>query len=720
MTQAPPPSTRIDGTEDRERNVLELGARLPGALVPLARLSFNYRWAWVPGGRQLFTDVDPSLWYQSCCNPRFVLESASPQRLAELDADPEFTRRVHLLAGQLDAELARPLAPGWGADATVAYFCSEFGVHCSLPIYGGGLGVLAGDLLKTASDLALPMVGVGLAYREGYFHQRLDLAGWQQEYWLRAGFEHLPMSLVTDADGRPLTVTVPIRGRSVHMQAWRVDVGRVPLYLLDTDRADNDPVDRWITARLYVGDRELRLAQYAVLGIGGRRMLRALGIEPSLVHLNEGHATLAAVERLAELRRDGGGQTPADALATLRRETVFTTHTPVAAGNESYRKVDVEAVLGAYLDTIPAARSTFETLASVDPGGDVGLAITVLALRTSGGANAVSKRHGEVARAMWQPLWPERAAHDVPIGHVTNGVHVPTWMAGEMQTLLDAHLPVDWRTRPDDTSMWDALDGIPDAAIWATRNTLRARLVDHVREASTLHRLRRGEPHDYVDAAARVFDPDVLTIGFARRVATYKRLYLLTHDLERALTLLADAARPVQVLIAGKAHPQDDEAKHTLQALMGTRRTGDLGSRVVFLEDYDLHLAPRLIGGCDVWLNLPRPPLEASGTSGMKSMLNGGLQLSVLDGWWEEAYDEQVGWGIRTPHGDPAAQDAHDAQALFDLCEHAVAPSFYNRDEAGVPVQWVRKIRASMRRLVPRFSSHRMVRDYERLLYGVR
>jgi starch phosphorylase len=686
-------------------------------LVPLARLAFNYRWAWLSGARQLFADLEPALWYQSCCNPRFMIESTPPRRLAALDGDGAFVDRVNTLAGLLDADLGRPPAAGWRVEEPVAYFCSEFGVHCSLPIYAGGLGVLAGDLLKTASDLAVPMVGVGLAYREGYFHQRLDLAGRQQEYWIRASFEHLPISLVTDADGQPLTVEVPIRNRRVHVQAWRVDVGRVQLYLLDTDRTDNGAVDRWITDRLYIGDRELRLAQYAVLGIGGRRMLDALGIRPARVHLNEGHATLATVERLRALLADGRSLDAA--LDRVRAETVFTTHTPVGAGNETYRRDEVDAVLGAYFSSLPLERTAFGRLARLGHEDQGGLSITPLALRTSGAANAVSRRHGEVARAMWRPLWPERAVDDVPIGHVTNGVHVASWMAEPMQALVDAHLPADWRTRPDDARMWDALADVPDAALWEARAVLRARLVDHVREASARHRLGRGEPHDYVEAAARVFDPRVLTIGFARRVATYKRLYLLVYDVDRALRLIGDARCPIQVLIAGKAHPQDDEAKRTLQRLMDNRRTADVASRVVFLEDYDLHLAPRLIGGCDVWLNLPRPPLEASGTSGMKSVMNGGLQLSVLDGWWDEAFDDDVGWAIATPPGDAAAQDAHDATALFDVIEQAVVPAFYDRDECGIPLAWTRRIRTSMRRLIPRFASHRMVRDYARALYGV-
>lgn len=702
------------GGSDHDRHVRALATRLPAPLAPLARLAFNYCWAWLPDGRRVFADLDPELWRQSCCNPRFMIEATAPDRLARLAEDETFVRRVAALGERLDAYLARPPLAGEEAGRPVAYLCAEFGVHCSLPIYAGGLGVLAGDVLKTASDLGLPMVGVGLAYREGYFRQRLDLDGWQREYWTRLAFEHLPMSLVSGPDGRPLAIRVPLLGREVLARVWHVAVGRVPLYLLDTDVPDNAPVDRWITARLYVGDRSLRLAQYAVLGVGGCRALAALGIEPRVWHLNEGHAALAAVERWR--RRVAEGMPPDVARDAVRRDTVFTTHTPVAAGNEAYRREEVDPVLGAWLEDGTLDRTAFDALAAGADGAPM-LAITPLALRIAGRAVGVSRRHGEVARAMWHPLWPDRDVREVPIGHVTNGVHVATWMAEPMQALLDAYLPARWRDEPDDPALWDRLADVPDEALWEVRRRLRADLVAHVRDASAVSRLARGESYDYAEAAARVFDPGVLTLGFARRVATYKRLALLVADVDRVLALLAHADRPMQVVIAGKAHPKDDEAKGVLQRLLAERYRAGLGSRVVFLEDYDLHLAPRLIAGCDVWLNLPRPPFEASGTSGMKSVMNGGLQVSVLDGWWAEAFDEEVGWGIHSPDADPATQDAHDAAALFDLLEHAVAPAFYERDAAGVPRAWVRRIRASMRRLGPRFSSARMVREYARALY---
>jgi starch phosphorylase len=706
------------GRRDVERATAELAERLPVPLAPLARLAFNYRWSWFPDGPAVFADADPRLWSLASSNPRWLIEAIPPHRLRELAADETYATRVRSLAAALDADLARPPMPGpIPADRPAAYFCSEFAVHASLPLYGGGLGVLAGDLLKAASDLAVPMVGMGLLYREGYFHQRLDVGGWQHEYWLRSDFERLPLVVVTEGDRRPVTVELEIRGRTVRVRVWRADVGRVPLYLLDTDVPENHPIDRWITARLYIGDRHTRLAQYAVLGVGGMRMLSALGIQPVLVHLNEGHAALGPVERLRGLL--ASGRSLEEALAAVQRETVFTTHTPVAAGNEWYQRDEVDPVLGRFGESLGAEREAVFDLGRVSagsPGGPV--SITPLALRVSRSANGVSRRHGEVAREMWRPLWPDRPVPAVPIGHVTNGVHVPTWMAPAMQKLLDRHLAAGWRAGANDPASWDAVVAIPDEELWAVRSALRAELVEYAREQSIRDRLARGEPPDYVEAAARVFDPDVLTLGFARRVATYKRLHLIVHHLDRGLRLLADQARPIQLVIAGKAHPQDDEAKHALAAVFGARRAPQVGARIVFLEDYDLRMAPRIVAGTDVWVNLPRPPLEASGTSGMKAALNGGLNLSVLDGWWAEAYDGEVGWAIATPEADPQSQDDHDAAALFDLLEREVIPLFYDRGPDGTPPGWIARVKTSMRRLIPRFSADRMLRDYVASVYA--
>jgi starch phosphorylase len=706
------------GSRDIERAIAELAERLPAPIAPLARIAYNYLWTWLPGGADLFRDMDASLWRRCGCNPRWMIEALAPNRLRQLAGDPDYVARVARVAAELKADLARPsgsfsILP----ERPVAYFCSEFGGHCSLPLYGGGLGVLAGDLVKAASDLALPLVYVSLFYRQGYFHQRLDSHGSQVEYWTSTDVERLPAVLVTNGENEPLTVPLEIRGRSVQIQVWRIDFGRIPVYLLDTERADNDPIDRWITARLYVADRHTRLAQYATLGCGGVRVLQALGIEPSLVHLNEGHAALGGFERLGSLI--AAGVSLDDALAKVRDETVFTTHTPVAAGNEWFPPAEVEPVLGALHERLRLPTSFFYGLGRLHPGSDQDpVALTPLALRTSRAANAVSRRHGEVSREMWQPIWPDRPAAEVPIGTVTNGVHTTTWMAGPMQALLDRYLPADWRRRTSEVSIWDAVASIPDAELWQVRQALRQRLVEEARERSVGMRLARGEPPDYVDAAMRLFDPDALTIGFARRVATYKRLHLLTLQLDRGLRLLANRQHSIQLVIAGKAHPADDDAKQTLRQLLDFRRAPNVGGRIVFLEDYDLHLAPRIVAGVDLWLNLPRPPLEASGTSGMKVALNGGLNLSVLDGWWAEAYDGESGWAIASGPGEARTQDEVDTTALYNLLEGEVIPLFYERGAGGIPERWLARVKTSMRRLIPRFSAERMVREYADTVYA--
>ena len=708
---------RHDGRRDVERAVAELAERLPPSLEPLARLVFNFGWAWLPGGTALFRDMDPRGWAKSGCNPRFLLEALPPHRLRALGDDPGYVARVAGVAEALEAQLAREVVPlATPPDRPIAYFCSEFGGHCSLPFYGGGLGVLAGDMLKAASDRALPLIGVGLLYREGSFHQRLDDAGWQHEFWVSTPFERLPLVRVCDEAGRRLRVALPMRGRTVQVLIWRADFGRVPLYLLDTDSEDNHPIDRWITARLYVGDRQTRLAQYGVLGVGGMRALAALGIRPGIVHLNEGHAALGTFQRMAPLI--ASGIAPEQALARVRAETVFTTHTPVAAGNEWYSAEEVEQVFGDLRRALAIPPELFFGLGRMDPRrSDEPVAITPLALRASRAAVGVSRRHGEVARGMWHALWPGRDVSQVPIGHVTNGVHTPSWMAEPMQRLLECFLGADWQSRLGDEAFWTGIAQIPDAELWAVRNQLRRRLVEYSREKSIVDRLGRGEPSEYVEAAARVFDPSYLTIGFARRVATYKRLHLLLRQIERGTRLLGDPARPVQLVIAGKAHPQDREAKETLRSVLAARRIPNAGSHIAFFEDYDLHQAPRVVAGVDLWLNLPRPPLEASGTSGMKVAVNGGLQLSVLDGWWAEAHDGAGGWSIRSPEADPDAQDDHDAGVLFDLLEKEVIPLFYQRGEDGVPRAWLARVKASMAKLVPRFSAERMLREYEAKLY---
>jgi glycogen phosphorylase len=529
---------------------------------------------------------------------------------------------------------------------------------------------------------------------------------------------------VTAADGSPLTVEVPIGSGVVTARIWRVEVGRVALFLLDSDCPENDPLQRWITGRLYDGDPQTRLAQYALLGVGGIRALRAMGHEPAVIHLNEGHAALAPLE----LGRgaDGGSPTLADLVQRARARTVFTTHTPVPAGNDTYGPGEIEEALTSLAGELGATPAELLALGhnaqregeGPDDGAPFG--VTQAALRLSRGAGAVSRRHGEVAREMWRdPMWPDRDVSDVPIGHVTNGVHVPTWLGQPMRELLDMHLPEGWLQRQDDPEVWTAIDAIPDGDLWGARGQQRTELVEFIRSRSVADRLGRGDLRGYVDAAARTFDSAALTIGFARRVATYKRLDLLTRDPDWTLALL-DGEHPVQVVLAGKAHPRDEEAKRTLQSLFGMKAARVIGERVVFLDDYDLATAARLVRGCDVWLNVPRPPLEASGTSGMKSVFNGGLQLSVLDGWWAEAYaaggddgSAANGWAIPGEvDSDHYAQDERHAAALHQLLEHEVVPTFYGRDESGLPGRWLQMVRASLRSLGPTFSATRMLGEY--------
>jgi starch phosphorylase len=529
--------------------------------------------------------------------------------------------------------------------------------------------------------------------------------------------ERLPAALVT-GDGRtPLTVGVPIRGRDVITRIWRVDVGRVPLFLLDTDCAENRRVDRWISARLYVGDRDTRLAQYALLGLGGVRALQALGIDPSVVHLNEGHASLAA----AELTAAGvaAGQPFAEAFEAARQRTVFTTHTPVAAGNETYSTDEILRVHPGLAQRLGADSNTLFALARVprnDPAEPVGT--TAFGLRISRAANAVSRRHGEVARAMWREMFGARTDDEVPIGHVTNGVHTATWMAAPMRELLDHHLGPGWLARVRDPSTWARVDAIPDEALWATRCALRARLIEYVRDRATTDRLARGESAAYVELASRAFDPELLTIGFARRLATYKRLHLLNRNLGRALKLLGAEHRSIQIVLAGKAHPSDDGAKRVEQLVFDAKGAPYVGERIAYLHDYDMEIARHLVAGCDVWLNVPRPPFEASGTSGMKSALNGGVNLSILDGWWVEGHDGRNGWAVRSDTSvDPDRQDENDGNAVLDLIEREVVPLFYDRDAHGIPHGWLRVVKESIKTAGQRFSADRMLADYVGRMY---
>ena len=700
-----------DGWADLECAAGDLAERVPSALAPLAHIAFNYRWSWAPGGPELFSSIDAERFALCGQNPVRLLQESPARVLRAAAQDEDLVARAAAMEAMIGDDRERPVtgAPLHPAHP-VAYLSAEYGVHVSLPVYSGGLGALAGDMVKEASDRAVPLVAVGLMYRKGYFRQRIDASGWQHEYWVETDPDRLPAALVTGADGQPLTVTVPIADSDVAARIWRVQVGRIPLFLLDTHTPENGQLQSWITGRLYDGDPLTRLSQYTLLGVGGIRALRAMGYEPAVIHLNEGHAALAPLE----LARDAGAPgSLADAVDRARARTVFTTHTPVPAGNDSYPRDEVEAIVGRLAGELGTSIDELVDLGH-DPGADSGapFGVTQAALRCSRAANAVSRRHGEVAREMWSSLWPDRDLDAVPIGYVTNGVHVPTWIGVPMRELLDRHLPEGWCEQAADPETWAAVDRIPAGELWQMRCRQRAELIGFVRWRSVADRLQRGDLRGYVDAAARAFDPDVLTLGFARRVATYKRLELLTRDPDWTLRLL-DGDRPVQVVLAGKAHPRDDEAKRTLQNVFGLKAAKVVGERVVFLDDYDLSSGASLVRGCDVWLNLPRPPLEASGTSGMKSVFNGGIQLSVLDGWWAEAYDEHNGWAISGEvDSDHHAQDERDAAAFHGLLDEQVLPAFYDRDESGIPPRWVELMRASLRTLAPRFCATRMLAEY--------
>jgi starch phosphorylase len=719
LTDGATDAQRHDGARDIIRAVDRLARRLPEPLEALAAIAYNYGWSWTPGGRDLFRALSAHRFSLARENPVSFLRNLPERTLLNAATDVEYLTRLDEVAQRIAADLARPTRSLF-TDGPVAFLCAEFGVHASLPVYSGGLGVLAGDLLKEASDQALDLVGVGMLYRRGYFHQRVDLSGWQHEYWIEADPELLPAVRVTNADREPLSISIPVWDRNLVAHVWRVDVGRVPLYLLDAETAENSTLERWVSARLYEGTRAIRLAQYALLGVGGVRALEAMDIHPALYHLNEGHPALAAVAVAAHTADESAGPRPdlATALARGRDRFVFTTHTPVPAGNETYGRDELFAVLGRVVDDLHFDHEELAGMCRVHPtdaAEQVGL--TPLAIRAARSTNGVSKRHGSVARVRWHEMFPQGTTEEVPIRHVTNAVHLPTWMAPQMRELLTRHFGVGWERHATDPALWARVDTIPDDELWAVRGELRRELVAMIRRKVVVDRLARGEDIAYVQAAANAFDPDCLTIGFARRLATYKRLNLLVHDSARALALL-DHDQPLQLVFAGKAHPLDDTAKAIARHMFELKRAPAVNHRVVFVEDYDLQVAATIVAGCDVWLNLPRPPLEASGTSGMKAALNGSLNLSVLDGWWAEGFDGTNGWGIDgTVDPDEGAKDARDADAFYKLLEHEVKPMFFARDEAGIPGAWLERMRASLRTLGPRFCASRMVDDYVAEVY---
>jgi glycogen phosphorylase len=718
MTDRQPDFSTLAGATDVAARVADLAARVPGAFEPLAGVAFNYRWSWLPDGDAVFRKVDPARWRLANGNPvRFLFDLPSAV-WSRVERDGALAERAHELADRVAAELDRAPRDGSDTPGLVAYLCAEYGIHESLPLYAGGLGVLAGDTLKEASDQGLPFVAVGLFYRRGYHRQRLDASGRQLEHWAESDPWALPMARVS-ANGEPLKLSVDVFGATTWFQVWRVDVGRVPLLLIDADVPENDRIQRWYTARLYEGDRALRLAQYSLLGIGSVRVLRALGLDPDVFHLNEGHPALAALELVAGEVADGAPLD--DALARVRERFVFTTHTPVPAGNETYEADELLAVVPDLPGRLGVDTDTFLGLFRTEPSDDAEPGgMTQLALRMSRTRNGVSRLHGEVAREMWRPFYPDVDTDEVPITHVTNGAHLPTFLSPAFRTLYDRHLGEDWERRAADPRTWEPVADIPDAELWAARCAARERLVEYARAKSELDGLQRGEELERVRSASARLDAGALTLGFARRLAPYKRVHLLAQDPGRASRLLA-GERAVQLLIAGKAHPRDEEGKNALRPIFALLRDEPaLGGRLVVLEDYDLAVGRELVAGCDVWINLPRRPMEASGTSGMKATFNGALQLSVLDGWWAEAFDGSNGWALPVleEHIDPDERDALEADALYELLEHEVIPRFYERGDDGAPSRWCELMKAAIQSCAPRFTATRMLDDYVERVYG--
>ena len=695
------------------------GRELPPNLQPLERLAWNYWWSWAPDGAETFRDLDAEVWEQCQHNARALLAQASDLRIAERAASPSYAERVRQLTARFDAYMrdARPspnlhLAGSITAAAPVAYFCAEYGIHNSLPLYSGGLGVLAGDHLKSASDLNLPLVAVGLFYRFGYFHQSLRSDGWQEESYRETDVGTLPLRSVNDEEGRPLRIEVAMRGRAVRARVWRADIGRVRLYLLDTNVAENEETDRLVTGHLYGGDRETRMVQEKMLGIGGARLLRRLNIEPSVFHLNEGHSAFLTLELARELIETDGVDF-ASAANRVRERCVFTTHTPVAAGHDEFSAELIDKGFGSWYETaLGLSREEFLALGRVNGDSREGFGLTPLALRMCRSTNGVSRKHGEVSRELWQKMWPDRSVSDVPITSVTNGVHTSTWTAPMIRALYEKHLGADWNEKTCDTAAWaSGIERISDSELWQAHCLLKGRLMASLRHRSIGASTAGGE-------SVNVLDSKTLTIGFARRVAGYKRWDLLLRDPERLLRLINNSGRPVQFVFAGKAHPQDQGAKLVLQKLAKWQHDSAAGNRLAFFEDYDEEIACLLVQGVDVWMNVPRRPQEASGTSGMKAAVNGGLNFSVLDGWWLEGYDGDNGFAI----GDLSEVsddegDATDAESMYRTLEQEIVPRFYDRDNEDLPRRWIAMMKRSIETLVPLFNSDRMVAEYANRIY---
>ncbi len=691
---------------------------LPRRIGRLGELAYNLWWVWNPEAQRLFTQIDRSLWERVNHNPVSFLRRVERAQLNAATNDRYYLESYDRVMRNFDAYLGQ--TDTWfrntyprRSDSQIAYFSFEFGLHESLPVYAGGLGILSGDHLKEASDLGLPLVGVGFYYTQGYFSQKISEDGWQEARNLALSDEELPVLPLTDENDQPLKISVILAGRIVTARILQVQVGRIPLYLLDTHLDENNPPDRQLTARLYTSDQEVRISQEIMLGIGGVKALRLLGYDPVIWHMNEGHSAFLTLQRIREYM--AGGMTFDAASEKVRKTNIFTTHTPVPAGNDEFPLWMMDKYFSHFFTELKMTRDQFMDIARSSQSWGETFSMPILALRLSGYANGVSELHGQVARRMWQGLWPNRKVDDVPITHVTNGVHAATWIGRRMRLLFDRYLGQDWLENVDDPEMWALVENIPDAELWAVRRHFKNKLVSFAIERARKQWVSESIHPVQVIASGVLLEPYSLTIGFARRFATYKRGNLILRDLDRLLRIVNNQDMPVQIIFGGKAHPSDEPGKLIIQEVYRTVKDARFGGRLVFLEDYDMNLARFLVQGVDVWLNTPRRPNEASGTSGMKAAINGTLNFSVLDGWWREGYNGQNGWAIGSDRdlGDPYQQDEADAHDLYNTLENEIIPLYYqNRGVDGLPGEWIARIKQCIRTLAPQFTTRRMLKEY--------
>jgi starch phosphorylase len=687
-------------------------------------LARNLWWSWDHDAVSLFRDLDPLRWRQLNQNPVSLLAEFPLAKLEARATELVLHSRINYAYRRLQEYLQADRT--WGArhagvlrPSPVAYFSAEFGIHESLPVYSGGLGVLSGDHIKSASDLAIPLVGIGLFYGQGYFRQRLDRNGWQQEEYLVTDVTQLPLEVAIGKNGRPVVVQIDTRTGSIHAKVWRVAVGRCDLFLLDSDVEDNTPDDRGLTSRLYGGNARTRIRQELLLGVGGFRALKAMGISPGVLHLNEGHSGFVVLEAIRSRMQEEGIAFDA-AVPRVSREVIFTTHTPVPAGHDRFDSDLIEEHLGPLRDELNLSPESLMGLGREKPSDQQEtFCMTVLGLRLSRRANAVSALHGEVSRAMWTGLCPGKPEDEVPIGHITNGVHVPSWLAPQMFRLYDRHLGTNWHQHSSEAKIWEGIEDVDDGELWETHLSLKSQLLEFVRRRAIEQAERRFESREILQRLGKVLSPDALTIGFARRFATYKRANLILADLEALASMVNDPKRPVQFVFAGKAHPKDEPGKKVLQQIAELMRNGLFTDKFVFVEDYDINVGRYFVQGVDVWLNNPRRPLEASGTSGQKVVLNGGLNLSVLDGWWAEAYDGMNGFSIGTgrTHSNMSVHDKRDQEDLLRTLREEVIPLYYQRDHDGLPRRWIKRMKRTIRTLGWRFNADRMVMDYTQQCY---